>query len=174
MLLKHGLTETVFRSAAVMACSFPACTTRPWRTSSSGCQTGRDYLSHIKRTCRFAPSTTTIILDHLPCRPSPPGRLCLQVLRYSPGQRYKQHMDGYDRIATLLIYLTGTTRARLLHPLLCYSSHTPHRLQTTQPAWPAGCPVAMIDETRATRTHHSTPGNQWRVTATGRPGVVDF
>ena len=31
----------------------------------------------------------------------------MQVLRYSPGQRYKQHMDANGRMCTVLIYLTG-------------------------------------------------------------------
>eukprot|EP00892_Ulva_mutabilis_P006532 jgi/Ulvmu1/4250/UM192_0010.1 len=32
----------------------------------------------------------------------------MQVLRYSPGQNYKQHMDSNGRMATVLIYLTDT------------------------------------------------------------------
>ena len=38
---------------------------------------------------------------------APHHQLPLQVLRYSPGQRYKPHMDAYSRMATVLIYLTG-------------------------------------------------------------------
>eukprot|EP00892_Ulva_mutabilis_P006527 jgi/Ulvmu1/4246/UM192_0006.1 len=32
----------------------------------------------------------------------------IQVLRYSPGQKYKKHMDAHGRLATILIYLSDT------------------------------------------------------------------
>jgi hypothetical protein len=31
----------------------------------------------------------------------------MQVLRYGQGQEYKPHFDGFGRMATILIYLTG-------------------------------------------------------------------
>lgn len=42
----------------------------------------------------------------------------VQVLRYSEGQTYKQHMDGMGRMATMLIYLSG-----MLHPAHRSSLH---------------------------------------------------
>lgn len=40
----------------------------------------------------------------------PTGWCAVQVLRYSEGQTYRQHMDGMGRMATMLIYLTGAPR----------------------------------------------------------------
>jgi hypothetical protein len=34
----------------------------------------------------------------------------MQVLRYGLGQEYKAHLDGHDRMATVLIYLSGMPR----------------------------------------------------------------
>jgi hypothetical protein len=37
----------------------------------------------------------------------------MQVLRYGRGQQYKPHLDGHDRMATLLIYLSGVAPTML-------------------------------------------------------------
>lgn len=67
------------------------------------CSAATTIDSHVPAT------TTRAVVSALHIRFSPGVILAgiLQVLRYSPGQRYKQHMDSNGRMCTILIYLTG-------------------------------------------------------------------
>ena len=47
----------------------------------------------------------------------------MQILRYSPGQMYKPHMDANGRMCTVLVYLTGAPPATLWPRRRTISAH---------------------------------------------------
>ena len=43
----------------------------------------------------------------------------VQVLRYGPTNKYGPHMDGLNRVMSVLIYLVGESRTHILFTLKC-------------------------------------------------------